>query len=261
MQTKPPTDYDRWLEEARALGPVDNPLKVPFEVALREAGQVASFVATYWEPTEVRPGLRRVKFRLAKAIADEIVSLVRAVQEAQNRLLFLIDPVVVDRGERARYVLDALESAIEFLLDDGVDEPADVELAKLQEVHSQDGQRSSALEHGLRDYAALADSLRARLLEVDEGFDAMLIPEAKRLADELGKNPGAMIPSGNAVLNATRTRNQLLTLLTVRVASVRRAAAHVFRECPSIAREASSGYEHRRRAAARRLRAAEEARR
>src|SRR5262249_52068658 len=149
--SKPPSDYDRWLEEARALGPVDNPLKVPFEVALREASQVASFVATYWEPTEVRPGLKRVKSRLSRATADSIVSLVRAIQEAQTRLLLLIDPVVVDRGERARYVLDALESAIEFLLDDGVEEPADEALAKLQEVHSQDGQRSSALENGLRD--------------------------------------------------------------------------------------------------------------
>jgi hypothetical protein len=260
MSKKSVTDYALWLPEATALGPVDNPLEVPFDVALREAGQVAAFVATYWEPTEVRPGLKRVKARLSLGVADEILSLVRAIHEAQTRLLLFIDPVVVDHGERARFVIDALESALGFLLDDGVEEPADAELAKIQQFDSQDGHRSSTLVQRLRDHAALAESLRDRLLEVDDGFDATLIPEAKRLAEALSARPVTIPPSAVAVEDATRTRDQLLTLLTTRVGLVRKAAAHVFRECPSIAREVMSGYERRRRAAARRILAAEEAR-
>jgi hypothetical protein len=253
MSTKPPSDYDRWLQEANGLGPSDNPLKVPFDVALREARQVADFVTTYWEPTDVRPGLKRVKSRLPPSIADDIVSLVRAIQEAQTRLLLLVDPVVVDRGERARFVAGALESALEFLLDDGVEEAADVEFAKISQFHSQDGHRSSALAQALSSYAALAESLRARLLEVDDGFDVGLIAEAQSLAEDLVKNPANPLPSAASVTEATQTRNQLLTLLTSRVTLVRKAAAHVFRDFPSIAREVTSGYERRRGAVARRI--------
>jgi hypothetical protein len=260
MSKRPVTDYSLWLPEATALGQADDPLDVPFEVALREASQVAAFVVTYWEPTEVRPGLKRVKARLARGVADEIVSLVRAIQEAQTQLLLLVDPVVVDHGERARFVVDALESALGFLLDDGVEEPADAALAKIQQFDSQDGHRSSVLVKRLRDYAALAESLRDRLLEVDDAFDPTLIPEAKRLADALAQRPLSVAPSASAVSDATRTRNQLLTLLTTRVRLVRKAAAHVFQECPSIAREVTSGYERRRSIAARRILAAEEAR-
>lgn len=261
MPKKPAADYALWLPDATALGPVDNPLEVPFDVALREAMQVAAFVVTYWEPTEVRPGLKRVKARLSLGVADEILSLVRAIHEAQHRLLLLIDPVVVDHGERARFVIDALESTLGFLLDDGVEEPADAELAKIQQFDSQDGHRSRLLVQRLRDHAALAEALRDRLLEVDDGFDATLIAEAKRLADALAERPSVTVaPSASAVADATRTLDQLLTLLTARVGLVRKAAAHVFRECPSIAREVMSGYERRRRAAARRILAAEEAR-
>lgn len=261
MSKKPPTDFERWLPEAQGIGPVDNPLKVPFDVALREANQVASFVATYWEPTEVRPGLKRVRARLDPAIADEIVSLVRAIHEAQTQLLLLVDPVIVDRGERARFVVEALESALEFLLDDGVEEPADAELAKIQQFHSQDGHRSSVLVQRLVDYAALADALRERLLEVDDAFDETLIAEAKRLAQDLTERRATVAPSAGAVMDATRTRNQMLTLLAARVVLSRKAAAHVFRQFPGIACEVMSGYERKRSAAARKIRAAEEARR
>jgi hypothetical protein len=260
MMKRSSTDYERWLPEAAKLGPVDNPLKVPFEVALREANQVAAFVVTYWEPTEVRPGLKRVKARLDPSIADEIVSLVRAIHEAQTQLLLLVDPVVVDRGERARFVVDALESALEFLLDDGVDEPADAELAKIQQFHSQDGHRSSVLVQRLRDYAALAEALRDRLLEVDDAFDVTLIAEAKRLAEDLASRPATVAASASAVKDATETRNQLLTLLATRVALIRKAAAHVFRQSPGIACEVMSGYERKRSAAARKIQAAQEAR-
>src|SRR5512132_2334010 len=187
--------YERWLEAASTAGSAENPLKVPYDIALKEAGQVAGFVSKYWEPTAGLPGLQRVKARLPKTTGDDIVSLVHATQEAQTRLLLLVDPVVVNQGERARAVIDELESALEFLLDDGVEEPADAQLAALQAFHAQSGQRSSALHQTLSDYAALAESLQARLVEVDQAFDAALIGEAKTLASMLAAAPAAPPPA------------------------------------------------------------------
>ena len=114
------SDYDRWLEDANALGSTDNPLKVPYDIALHEAGQVAGFMRRYWEPTAGLPGLVQVKARLPKSTGEDIVSIVHALQEAQTKLLLLVDPVVVNLGERARFVVDEIESAVDFLLDDDV---------------------------------------------------------------------------------------------------------------------------------------------
>jgi hypothetical protein len=252
---KSSTDYDRWLTAATAAGTADNPLKVPYDIALKEAGQAAGFLSRYWEPTGALPGLSRVKARLPKSTGEEILSLVHATQEAQTRLLLLVDPVVVDLGERARFVIDEIESALEFLLDDGVEEPADAQLASLQAFHAQSGQRSSALHQALSDYAALAEPLQARLVEVDSDFDAALISEAKDLSSKLAVAPSAPAPAQAEVKSAVLVRNGMLTLLLGKVGQVRKSAAHVFRGFPETYREVTSTYERRKRAAARRAKA------
>ena len=251
-QKKGLSHYDRWLEAATAAGSADNPLKVPYDVALKEAGQAAGFLFKYWEPTAGLPGLQRVKARLPKSTGDDIVSLVHATQEAQTRLLLLVDPVVVDLGERARFVIDELESAIEFLLNDDVEEPADAQLASLQAFHAQGGQRSGVLHQALSDYAALAASLQPRLVEVDEAFDAALIDEAKGLASKLADAPAASPAAQTEVKSAVHVRNGMLALLMGKVGLVRKSAAHVFRGFPETYREVTSTYERRKRAAARR---------
>lgn len=253
---KSPSPYDRWLDGATAAGSADNPLKVPYDVTLKEAGQAASFLTELWEPAGGLPGLSRVKSRLPKSTGEDIVSLVHATQEAQTRLLLLVDPVVVDLGERARFLIDELESGIEFLLDDDVEEPADTQLAALQVFHAQSGQRSGALHQSLSDYAALAESLQDRLVAVDEGFDAALIGEAKDLATTLAAAPAAPPPAQGAVKSAVFVRNGMLTLLLARVAQVRKGAAHVFRAFPETYRKVTSTYERRKRAATRRAKVA-----
>jgi hypothetical protein len=262
MPKKPSdTPYDRWYESAKAVAQAENPLRVPYDVALKECVQVAGFVSRYWEPTGTLPGLKRVKARLPESTGEEIISLVHAVQAAQTKLLLLVDPVVVDLGERARFLVDELESALEFLLDDGVEEPADAKLTQIQEFHAQNGQRSSALHQALSDYAALAASLKGRLVEVDDEFDVALIDEAQKLAATLATAPAALptAASDANVKEATRLRNGMLVLMMGKVALVRKAAARVFSGRPEILREVTSTYERRRRAAARRAKAAAQA--
>ncbi|XXT22565.1 hypothetical protein WME94_13505 [Sorangium sp. So ce429] len=248
-------DYDRWVKAAAELGRTDNPLSLPYDVAVREAVAAAAFVKKYWEPDGDRPGLKRVKNRLPASSSEELLSIVHAVQEAQTRLLLIVDPAVTDVGERARFVVDELESALEFLLDDDVDEPADAQLARIKEFHAQDGQRSSALSQALRDYAGLAESLKDRLVEADEEFDVRLILEARKLAEDLQRRTLETIPEGGTSAAATTIRNQLLHLMLERVGAIRKTAAHVFRRHPEIVREVTSAYERRRRAATRREKA------
>ncbi|WP_437817441.1 hypothetical protein [Sorangium sp. So ce1078] len=248
-------DYDRWVKAAAEQARTDNPLSVPYDVAVREAVAAAAFVKKYWEPDGDRPGLKRVKSRLPASSSEELLSIVHAVQEAQTRLLLIVDPAVADVGERARFVVDELESALEFLLDDDVDEPADAQLARIKEFHAQDGQRSSALSQALRDYAGLAESLKDRLVEADEEFDVRLILEARKLAEDLQRRTLETIPEGGTSAAATTIRNQLLHLMLERVGAIRKTAAHVFRRHPEIVREVTSAYERRRRAATRREKA------
>ena len=246
-----PNTLEEWLAEAAKIERTDNPLAIPYEVALREAAEAAGFIKKYWDKDGTRPGLSRFAKRLPIEVADEIVSLVKATQQQQTKLLLLVDPAAASGGDRARHVIDELESAIGFLLDDGVEEAADVKYAQVRDFHSQDGQRSSALAQSLRDYAALAIELKTRLIDVDAEFDANLIDEASALADKLAAAPAAS-PSSSEVETTRVARNRLLHLIAARVSLVRTTAAHGFRHNPEIVRQATSGYERRRRAAARR---------
>lgn len=85
------------------------------------------------------------------------------------------------------------------------------------------------------------------------GFDARLVKEATALAGALRArpaSPAALAPAARAALDL---RNRVVSLLWDRMSLVRSAARFVFRTSPEIAREATSAYERRRRAANRRV--------
>lgn len=253
MTTKKNGDAQRWAKESERFDGSRNPLKVPYDVALEEAAGLAGFVRTRWEPAGDLPGMKSVKNRLPLGAAGDLVSLVAEIGKAQTELLLVVDPVVIELGERARFAIDELESAIAFTLDDGVHDEGDDRLAQLQEFHAQDGQRSSALAQALRDYGALGTKLKARLAKDDSEFDPRLLAEAVALAAKLDAE--AVDPAAGKsqkAKDATAKRNRLLALLVQKVAFVRKVAAHVYRRHPEIVRETTSAYDRRRRAAARR---------
>ncbi|WP_433927353.1 hypothetical protein AB3662_30085 [Sorangium cellulosum] len=104
-----------------------------------------------------------------------------------------------------------------------MDEPADAQLAAVQEFHADIGQRSSSLRQALSDHAALAERLKERLAEVDEDFDVALITEAKERARAL-----AAAPSAPRASEAVRPRN---------AACGRRDAARPPREARALVRK------------------------
>ena len=81
-----------------------------YQIGIKEAIVAAKFQKDYWNLKDGRPGLVRVKAKLPEATAEEIPSLVRAVQAAHTDYLLIVDPKVLDLGERAREVHDELES-------------------------------------------------------------------------------------------------------------------------------------------------------
>jgi hypothetical protein len=245
-------DVERWSPLAAQIEETRNPLNVPFHVALGEAVACAKFMQERWEPKDGLPGLRCIsKSKLPWGTHEELLSLARAVQEVQTRYLLVADPAVVDLGARARVVVGRLESAVTFLLGDDVVEPADQKLARLKAEHAQNGERAGTLSQMLSDYAALAEELKGRLVEMDEDFDPATIDEARALASQLLEGPASEDPESDAARELRVLRNRLLVLLIARVRTVRAGAAYVFGGHPEVAREVMSAYERKRRAQAR----------
>jgi hypothetical protein len=169
----------------------------------------------------------------------------------------VVDPTAAELGPEAGELIDELDATIGFVLDDGVDDEADVQYAQIKQFHAQDGQRSTALAQALRDYATLGESLKKRIVKVDTGFDVALFARARELADRLALAPAAAVsPSDQARERADR--NRLLGLLMQKVSLVRTTAAHVYRKSPDIVRKVTSAYERRRRATARKAATAKE---
>jgi hypothetical protein len=163
----------------------------------------------------------------------------------------LVDPNVPKLGPRANYVIDKLAAVLEFVLDDGVEEPEDEKLDNIQEFHSQNSQRSTALAQSLKNFAALAVTLKDRIHAEDTEFDLSLIDEANSLALQLSEKVVSDASKADEAGSLLLLRNQLLTLLMRLVKSTRKTAAYVFNEHPTIVREVTSAYERQRRARAR----------
>lgn len=247
----PKKDIAYWIEQASKVTETTNPLRIPYHVAINEAVDCANFLDEYWASGEGRPGMDVTKNRLPKSTSEDIRGIVRALQQTQTELLLMVDPQVVSHGERSRFLIDEIESALEFTLDDGIEEPEDLKLEQVKLFHSQNGQRTAALAQSLLSYGTLAQGLKDRIVEADESFDPALIDEALALASTLQEAPES--PQDNEQIRTTRTlRNRLLRLLQQRVGDVRKAAARVFRKHDEIYRKVTSAHERRRRAEARR---------
>lgn len=248
------TDIERWQEEAMKVKSDESPsLSLPFHVVLGEAIDVAKFFERYLDEDKANalPSLRSVmngKNRISTSTGEEILSLQRAIQEAQTRYLMVASPrsKAPDRG---RFLLDELDASLEFLFDDGVEDENDDRLRRVRAAHP-DTTAVDALASALDDYAGIAEHHREDLHGLG-GFDASMIEEAREIAKGLRESPDTRGASEEAK-RAIALRNNLIGLLNERIGAVRSAARYVFRGHPAIVREVMSAYERRRRAASKR---------
>jgi hypothetical protein len=265
------SEIEVWRAEAEAIPEEKARLGMPMSVLTSEAVNVAAFVKERWEPEtdattgQVKtPGLKQAQKKhekgiaLKKSLENDILSLQKAVQEAQ--VLFLLK-ARGSRGsstvaERGVFVLAELKNSLEWLLDDGVENEDDEALANVVAEHADDGDNLDDLAQALDDFGALAATHRDGLAELGT-FDVALIDEARQLASDLRQPElrGGDKDALRAAVAARLLRDQLAVLLQQRINRVRAAARHVFRHHPKILREVTSSYQRTRRAAARRKQA------
>ncbi|WP_437276837.1 hypothetical protein WME90_37130 [Sorangium sp. So ce375] len=260
---KAKTDLDLWMNEALdAPGNDELSLSVPLHVLFGEAVDIARFHKAYWKPEVkdgkvVRRGLEMAASKNKKGNAltaktgEEILSLQRAAVEAGTRYLLAVDPKKASPFERGQLVLDEITATLEWLFDDGVVDENDARLAKLGQAHAGDPSTADALALALDDYAALAAPQREAMDGLG-GFDVAMLDEATELAAALRAHPAQSAALGEKAREALVLRNKVIGLLNARISTVRAAARFVFRDRPEIVREATSTYERRRRAEAKR---------
>lgn len=235
-------------------------IPVPIHVLKGEAIDVAKFFDTYVHTvkpqkngTGGRVGLDSIFDKNKSFTAetgDDIRSLERALHEADTAYRQSFSPTAVAPWDRAVHIIDELSAVLEWYFDDGVEDEKDAQLAAVKKAHKETPDSADALASECEDYAALARPHRAKLAGLG-GFDAALIDEADTVAAQLREHPTT--PAVNAATqDALTLRNQIANLLYARMSLVRAGARFVYRNEPSIVREATSAYERRRRAANRR---------
>jgi hypothetical protein len=247
---------DRVVQAVESLENVRTSFSQPMHVIIGEAFDLARFVKTFWEPaapgagTAGRPGLSSVETRLSRTTAEDLVAEAEALQAAQTEYALTASPLSPDVRQRAEFLVGELSAALEFLFDDGVQNESDEQFAHVRQLHSVTPDSIDALSAELADYAELANRHAAELSEV-ANFDKHLIAEARDLVRRLrDREPGRATPA--ALKAALEKRDRIATVLVDHVARVRAGGRYVFRHHPEIARQATSAYERRRRAEARR---------
>lgn len=255
------SEIDKWRGEAMALPEGEVELRVPLDVLLGEAVDVAKVHGRYWKAQRdgaeiVLPGIELAvgagahKKPLSAKTGKEILSLAAAVREADVAYHLALTPPARAPSAEGRALFAELSDVLEWAFDDGVDDARDRQLdnldARYGEPTSQD-----ALASALEAYADLADQVR-ELLATFETFELSTIERAREVAAQLRAAPQSPTTPNEEAAAALALRNRLARLLLARMQLVRSAMALVFRKHPEIRREAASTYERKRKAATRR---------
>jgi hypothetical protein len=246
------------VELSVSATPVQAPLpNLPLFVLFGEAVDVARFFRTYWASSTgadgsiVRHGLETAGAKLSADTDEKILTALESAQKAHTRYQLIVEP---GRGPalraRGEFVLSEITSTLEWHFDDDIEDDDDARLANLTELHGALGDSADAMALALEDFAALAAPHRDAINGLG-GFDAALIDEAPRLAAELRALPRTRARTPEAAA-ALADRNAKVAALYALVRTTRAAARFVFRAHPDIVREATSAWERKRRAAARR---------
>lgn len=251
------SDLKRWEPAARDFHPLKNPLNVPLDVALREAIRAAVFFKKCWKPKKEIPGLSSLP-ELSLSMADDLISIVRAVQEAQLDMFLEEEeghplPPELDIWEEARAVRAELDAALTYLLQVGPLESEDAQRIKKIKAHwAKESQKEEySLKIFLKVFAETAERVRPALSQLSDSFDVACIDRAQALVSELNQDLMDQTVVRDRQWQSRQLFYQLLALMQDRVQEIRKAAAFVFRKYPRILQKFTSEYERKRRAASR----------
>jgi hypothetical protein len=240
-----------WKAQPGLQHSTNNPLKTPVEVALREAVRASFFVKRRWNSTEKLPGLNSIP-DLSLSLADDLVSLVRALYEVQ--FLLLLEEEASVPGDHAplqemRFVIVEMKAALTYLSRGGppglaLPEAEVRRIEKLNALPEHKREDEASLRLLIQVYLDVAERQRALLASLTDSFDLTLIERAKELLslqDERIKHGTA--PAAGSVMGLYYG---LLSLLTQQLQQARAAARYVFRRHPKIVQEVTSTYQRQR---------------
>lgn len=248
----------RWMAAAAAIEPEAVAYEGPWAVLLDEAYDVVRFVVSRWHPRSPpgfaakRPGLRAVQARLPFELAEEIVTLARMADAAQNEVQMVLDGGEGGRRGEALTLLQDVVRAMAFYCDDDTTDANDAVLAQLQAAYDLNDPPQATLAEALSAFGAFAQRNRAGLAEI--AFDVSRLDGIPALVEALRAQPdgATRLQARQDVLAPLRLRrDRLATLLYARMGRVRRAAAYCFAKHPGVVREVTSAYQRDRRKAAR----------
>ena len=188
---------------------------------------------------------------LTSKTGDDLRSIERAAHDAHCAYRSALGPETASQDlDRARVLVTKLDAVLDWYLPDNVADEHEAELSKMRAEHTATPRTIDALAAELDDYATLASKHR-KAIDGLGGFNTELIDEAAALALTLRELPAIPNRLSPEARDALSLRNRILCVLVRRLSTVRAAARFVFQDHPEIAREVSSQYERRRRAARR----------
>jgi hypothetical protein len=231
---------DKWIVQSTKRQ-LQNPLNMPLDVALREAVRAAFALKRRWEPSKKTPGLRSLP-DLSLSLADDLLSLVRAIQEAQF-VCFVEDESIPPEEddppkERAKRLIADLRAPLEYI-EDTLPPLQQAQLEKFRGLPEQKKDDEISVNILLRVYREVAFNSLAQLSELGESFDEAWIKEADEIIALLGEGKE---DTSYAPQQARYRFYQLLALLQEKVGTLRAAAGFVFRSHKKILKEFTSAH-------------------
>ena len=179
-----PKKFD-WTREIAATKSDDFRLTMPVYAMLAEAKKIAGIFRDHYEGDEKKgvPGF--ADGGLEESLADEIESLVVEGSAAFSLYTQAANPKTdISKIERARFLIDEMQSVLEYYLDDQVDDEDDKRLANVTASHKDIPETAAALSLALEDWASFAE-MHADGIKGLGQLDVALIDEAKKLGGEL----------------------------------------------------------------------------
>lgn len=242
-----------WLRQAESQQPAK--IGMPLASLLGEALDLAAHFDAHWQgDSAAAPGVwfhqiasDQVHEGLGSELRElaQLVAKVQAARSLRQSPAAANAPTAPNAGEHAHRLLREMRATLSFVFDDESTRGR----AQLERLNRE---FSAAHSH---DELALALETYSHLLEehrneVEQGsnFDFAVCEQALATAVTLrGRSAERLTDANSSAKETTKLRNQLLTLLLLRMQNVRRAARYLFRDDPERIKLFESVHERVRR--------------
>jgi hypothetical protein len=242
--------FEAHRAESLALDPAEfSKPTLALPTYIREANQALQLARECWEhpPEPNAPPLKLYTNFYGPERLERAQSLIHALQHAVGVDMFHATPSnpIGPTVERASFIIQELDAALDFVLEDDIDEPADAQLALLQNETASLGYSAAVVGQLLLSWITLAQSLQDRLATLGD-FDPNLLQEGLTLVPLLtGARPP--LPAESSAQPWPRLRRALYTLAHREMQALRRIVERAYRHHDATRQRFASAERRRRR--------------